>query len=78
MTAKLKVAGTTLERDPHSKGLVETNKAKADEYLARHRQMHRQFADKDKKIEALEEEIGSLKDQLQAVWEAINSMKSAQ
>ena len=67
--AKVQIVGTSLERDMHSKGLVETNHDKANEYRARRAQLKQKFDDKDTKIIELQ-------NQVDALWEAINSLKN--
>jgi hypothetical protein len=66
---KVKVTGTSLERDTHSKALLETNLQKHADYVARRNIVQKKFADKD-------ERIANLESQIEDLWAAINRLAS--
>jgi putative methionine-R-sulfoxide reductase with GAF domain len=51
-----------------SKCLMETNKTKAEEYQRRRKAIQQKFIDK-------ENEINTMKNDIAALWEAINNMQ---
>lgn len=61
------IVGTSFARDRNSKCLMETNPSKAEEYRKRREALKKRFDNKD-------EEIAELKGQVDALWDAINSL----
>lgn len=64
----IQIEGTTLQRDLNSKGLVETNINKAQEYITRRKNLKHKFEEKDQRIENLENQVSQL-------WQALNNLK---
>lgn len=70
MTRRLvKIDDSSLIRDMSSKALMETNPRKAEEYMARRKQLKERFSEKDERISALEDEIKEVKNLLNRLIE---------
>lgn len=70
---KVNVIGTTLQRDIHSRGLAETDRAKADEYLAK-AQMLKKAKDSEERINNLEEKVESIDSTLNDIKKLLEGM----
>ena len=76
MSAYVKIIDSTLSRDMRSRGLVETDRAKADEYLMKSRMIKGNIAAQDEinTIKAKLAEIDSVKSDLVEIKNLLNCL----